>query len=36
MIFIKTAKVLGHDVYDGQLVGRDHILHDEDVVELHL
>ncbi|RKZ00511.1 MAG: hypothetical protein DRQ13_00290 [Ignavibacteriae bacterium] len=33
---LKTARVWGHDVYDGQLVGRDHILHDKDVVELHL
>jgi len=33
---LKTARVWGSDVYDGQLVGRDHILHDKDVVELHL
>ena len=33
---LKTARVWGSNVYDGQLVGRDHILHDKDVVELHL
>lgn len=33
---LKTARVWGKDVYDGQLVGRDHILYDKDVVELHL
>ena len=33
---LKTARVWGRDVYDGQLVGRDHILNDKDVVELHL
>ncbi|UCH66004.1 MAG: 50S ribosome-binding GTPase [Ignavibacterium sp.] len=33
---LKTARVWGTDVYDGQMVGRDHILHDKDVVELHL
>ncbi|MBT8379296.1 MAG: 50S ribosome-binding GTPase [Ignavibacteria bacterium] len=33
---LKTARVWGSSVFDGQLVGRDHILHDKDVVELHL
>ena len=33
---LKTARVWGTDVYDGQLVKRDHVLHDGDVVELHL
>ena len=33
---LKTARVWGKDVYDGQLVGRDHILYDKDIVELHL
>jgi small GTP-binding protein len=33
---LKTARVWGSDVFDGQLVGRDHILHDKDIVELHL
>jgi len=29
------ARIWGHGVYDGQMVGRDHVLHDEDIVELH-
>jgi ribosome-interacting GTPase 1 len=33
---LKTARVWGHGVYDGQMVSRDHILHDEDVVELRM
>jgi ribosome-interacting GTPase 1 len=33
---LKTARVWGRNVFDGQLVGRDHILHDKDIVELHL
>jgi len=33
---LKTARVWGSNVYDGQLVGKDHILHDKDIVELHL
>ena len=33
---LKTARVWGTRVYDGQPVGRDHVLHDGDVVELHL
>jgi len=33
---LKTARVWGINVFDGQLVGRDHILQDKDVVELHL
>ena len=33
---LKTARVWGSVVYDGQLVGRDHVLHDGDVVELHI
>ena len=31
---LKAARVWGHGVFDGQLVQRDHILHDGDVVEL--
>jgi hypothetical protein len=31
---LKSARVWGQGVYDGQLVGRDHVLHDGDVVEL--
>ena len=33
---LKTARVWGVGVYDGQMVGRDHVLHDEDVVELRI
>ena len=33
---LKVAKVWGKGVYDGQLVQRDHVLQDRDVVELHL
>ena len=33
---LKTAKIWGAGVYDGQLVGRDHILQDGDIVELHI
>ncbi len=32
----KTARIWGKDVFDGQLVGRNHILNDGDVVELHI
>ena len=31
---LKSARVWGHGVFDGQQVGRDHVLHDGDVVEL--
>ncbi len=31
---LKSARVWGEGVYDGQQVGRDHVLHDGDVVEL--
>ncbi|MFB0536892.1 MAG: GTPase [Anaerolineae bacterium] len=33
---LKSARVWGRDVYDGQMVGRDHVLHDGDVVELRI
>lgn len=33
---LKSARVWGSGVHDGQTVGRDHILHDKDVVELHM
>lgn len=33
---LKTARVWGSAVYDGQMVGRDHVLEDGDVVELRL
>lgn len=32
---VKSARVWGTGVHDGQTVGRDHVLHDGDVVELH-
>lgn len=32
---VKSARVWGSGAFDGQTVGRDHILHDKDVVELH-
>ena len=33
---LKTARIWGTNVYDGQMVGRDHVLHDKDVVELQI
>jgi ribosome-interacting GTPase 1 len=33
---LKYAKVWGKDVYDGQMVQRDHVLQDGDIVELHI
>lgn len=36
--FLKSfqfARIWGHGVYDGQMVGRDHVLHEGDIVELH-
>ncbi len=33
---LKLAKIWGTGVHDGQLVGKDHVLIDEDVVELHI
>ncbi len=33
---LKTARVWGQGVYDGQLVQHDHVLHEGDVVELGL
>lgn len=32
---LKTARIWGQGVYDGQRVHLDHVLHDRDVVELH-
>ncbi|NIA13189.1 MAG: TGS domain-containing protein [Nitrospiraceae bacterium] len=31
----KTARIWGTGVHDGQQVGRDHVLYDGDIVELH-
>jgi uncharacterized protein len=33
---LKSARVWGAGVHDGQMVGRDHVLHDGDVVELRI
>ena len=33
---LRYAKVWGKDVYDGQMVQRDHVLQDGDIVELHI
>jgi small GTP-binding protein len=32
---LKSARIWGTGVYDGQSVGRDHIMQDKDIVELH-
>jgi len=33
---LKTARIWGEAVYDGQMVQRDHMLSDNDVLELHI
>jgi ribosome-interacting GTPase 1 len=33
---LKSARIWGTGVFDGQAVGREHLLHDKDVVELHV
>jgi small GTP-binding protein len=33
---LKSARIWGTGVYEGQSVTRDHVLHDRDVVELHM
>lgn len=33
---LKSARLWGTGVFDGQTVTRDHVLHDKDVVELHM
>ncbi len=33
---LKSARVWGSGLHDGQTVGRDHVLRDKDIVELHL
>lgn len=33
---LKSARIWGTGVHDGQAVERDHVLHDKDVVELHV
>ena len=36
LVNLKTARIWGTGVYDGQMVGRDHVLYDGDVVELRI
>jgi ribosome-interacting GTPase 1 len=31
---LKAARIWGQEVYDGQVVGRDYVLHDGDIIEL--
>jgi ribosome-interacting GTPase 1 len=33
---LKSARIWGSGVFDGQAVGREHVVHDKDVVELHV
>ena len=34
---LKSARLWGSSVdYDGQMVGRDHVLQDKDIIELHI
>ena len=33
---LKSARIWGSGVHDGQSVGREHVVHDKDVVELHI
>jgi ribosome-interacting GTPase 1 len=33
---LKSARVWGTGVFAGQSVPRDHVLHDKDIVELHV
>jgi uncharacterized protein len=33
---LRSARIWGTGVFDGQTVQRDHVLHDKDVVELHV
>ena len=33
---LKSARVWGSGLHDGQTVGREHVLHEKDVVELHV
>jgi ribosome-interacting GTPase 1 len=33
---LKSARIWGTGVFEGQAVGREHVLHDKDVVELHV
>jgi len=33
---LKSARIWGTGVFDGQSVSREHVLHDKDIVELHM
>jgi ribosome-interacting GTPase 1 len=33
---LKSARIWGTGVFDGQSVGREHVMHDKDIVELHI
>ncbi len=33
---LKSARIWGTGVHDGQSVTRDHVLHDKDIIELHV
>jgi hypothetical protein len=33
---LKSARIWGTGVFEGQAVGREHVVHDKDVVELHV
>ncbi|HEY7425881.1 MAG TPA: GTPase [Gemmataceae bacterium] len=33
---LKSARIWGTGVHDGQTVTRDHVLHDKDIIELHV
>jgi ribosome-interacting GTPase 1 len=33
---LKSARIWGTGVFDGQSVGKEHVLHDKDIVELHV
>ena len=33
---LKSARIWGSGVHDGQTVGREHVLADKDIVELHM
>ena len=33
---LKSARIWGTGVHDGQTIGREHVLNDKDIVELHI
>ena len=33
---LKSARIWGSGIHDGQSIGREHVVHDKDVVELHI